>query len=273
LCAIPGTLPAFTTTKVAASVRLPRRHRLDGKSTLHRLENGQGKMSDMDLLWDIQAKIEGNTICPLGDAAAWPVASAIRHFREEFEWHVKEPASGHVKQLRPGLKGVFEAATSLEPVAFMPKVTIDGFEIEVPEGTTILNAARMIGGDIVPPAMCYYSTLKTSGGKLPHLPREGDQGLEKTRAPCPSSVASCQHHGDGRHGSGQHHVSRSAGTPAKAWWSSCSSTTRSIARSATRPANATCRTCPTSTAWPLTRYEFERRTFEKIDIGPYISCT
>jgi NADH-quinone oxidoreductase subunit F len=55
---------------------------------LFRLENGQGKMSDIDLLWDIQRKIEGNTICPLGDAAAWPVAAAIRHFRDEFEWHV-----------------------------------------------------------------------------------------------------------------------------------------------------------------------------------------
>ncbi len=55
---------------------------------LLRLENGQGKISDIDLLWDIQRKIEGNTICPLGDAAAWPVAAAIRHFRDEFEWHV-----------------------------------------------------------------------------------------------------------------------------------------------------------------------------------------
>lgn len=58
---------------------------------LLRLENGQGKMSDIDLLWDIQRKIEGNTICPLGDAAAWPVAAAIRHFRDEFEWHVSNP--------------------------------------------------------------------------------------------------------------------------------------------------------------------------------------
>ncbi len=55
---------------------------------LLRLEKGEGKMSDIDLLWDIQRKIEGNTICPLGDAAAWPVAAAIRHFRDEFEWHV-----------------------------------------------------------------------------------------------------------------------------------------------------------------------------------------
>lgn len=58
---------------------------------LLRLDRGQGKMEDIDLLWDIQRKIEGNTICPLGDAAAWPVAAAIRHFRDEFEWHVLNP--------------------------------------------------------------------------------------------------------------------------------------------------------------------------------------
>ena len=55
------------------------------------IESGKGKMSDIDLLWDIQRKIEGNTICPLGDAAAWPVAASIRHFRDEFEWHVNNP--------------------------------------------------------------------------------------------------------------------------------------------------------------------------------------
>ncbi len=58
---------------------------------LKNIEYGKGKMSDIDLLWDIQRKIEGNTICPLGDAAAWPVAAAIRHFRDEFEWHVNNP--------------------------------------------------------------------------------------------------------------------------------------------------------------------------------------
>lgn len=56
-----------------------------------RLEHGYGSMEDIDLLWDIQRKIEGNTICPLGDAAAWPVAAAIRHFRHEFEYHVRFP--------------------------------------------------------------------------------------------------------------------------------------------------------------------------------------
>lgn len=63
------------------------------EKVLWRLETGQGKLSDMDLLVDVAKKIEGNTICPLGDAAAWPVASAIRHFREEFEWHVHEPVA------------------------------------------------------------------------------------------------------------------------------------------------------------------------------------
>jgi NADH-quinone oxidoreductase subunit F len=55
---------------------------------IQKIELGKGEISDIDLLWDIQRKIEGNTICPLGDAAAWPVAAAIRHFRDEFEWHI-----------------------------------------------------------------------------------------------------------------------------------------------------------------------------------------
>ncbi len=64
---------------------------------LYRLEKGQGKISDIDLLWDIQRKIEGNTICPLGDAAAWPVAAAIRHFRDEFEWHITNAAEAQTR--------------------------------------------------------------------------------------------------------------------------------------------------------------------------------
>ncbi len=59
---------------------------------LHKILHGHGTLQDVDLLWDIQSKIEGKTICPLGDAAAWPVASAIRHFRHEFEEYVK---AGH----------------------------------------------------------------------------------------------------------------------------------------------------------------------------------
>jgi len=58
---------------------------------LHKIIDGHGTISDIDLLWDIQGKIEGKTICPLGEAAAWPVAAAIRHFRAEFEEYVKNP--------------------------------------------------------------------------------------------------------------------------------------------------------------------------------------
>lgn len=55
---------------------------------LFRIENGEGRMHDIDLLVNISKNIEGKTICPLGDAAAWPVASSVRHFREEFVEHV-----------------------------------------------------------------------------------------------------------------------------------------------------------------------------------------
>jgi NADH-quinone oxidoreductase subunit F len=58
---------------------------------LHKILDGHGTIKDIDLLWDLQKNIEGKTICPLGDAAAWPVASAIRHFRKDFEDYVNNP--------------------------------------------------------------------------------------------------------------------------------------------------------------------------------------
>ncbi|KAA9325342.1 NADH-quinone oxidoreductase subunit NuoF [Hymenobacter busanensis] len=68
------------------------------EKVLHRLEHGHGHMHDIDLLVSVAKQIEGNTICPLGEAAAWPVAAAVRHFRHEFEWHVT-----HAKQAaQPG---------------------------------------------------------------------------------------------------------------------------------------------------------------------------
>jgi len=61
------------------------------EKVLHRIEHGEGRPHDIDLLDDVAKKIEGKTICPLGDAAAWPVSSAIRHFRDDFEYHIKYP--------------------------------------------------------------------------------------------------------------------------------------------------------------------------------------
>jgi NADH-quinone oxidoreductase subunit F len=77
------------------------------EKVLHRIEYGHGKLSDIDLLVEVSKKIEGNTICPLGDAAAWPVASAIRHFREEFEWHIKEATLSQTRNF--GLLAAHEA--------------------------------------------------------------------------------------------------------------------------------------------------------------------
>lgn len=71
------------------------------------------------------------------------------------------------------------------------KVTIDGQAIEVEPGTTILQAARMIGGESVPPAMCYYSKLKGSGGKCRCCLVEVAKGSEADPRPMPKLVASC----------------------------------------------------------------------------------
>jgi NADH-quinone oxidoreductase subunit G len=72
------------------------------------------------------------------------------------------------------------------------KVTIDNITIEVPAGTTILNAARKIGGEVAPPAMCYYSKLKDSGGKCRTCLVEVSKGSEKDPRPMPKLVASCR---------------------------------------------------------------------------------
>jgi len=73
----------------------------------------------------------------------------------------------------------------------MVKITIDNVQVEVEEGTTILNAARKIGGEVVPPAMCYYSKLPGTGGKCRTCLVEVAAGSEKDPRPMPKLVASC----------------------------------------------------------------------------------
>ena len=72
------------------------------------------------------------------------------------------------------------------------KITIDGIPVEVAPGTTILNAARQIGGEIVPPAMCYYSSLEGSGGKCRTCLVKVSKGSERDPRPMPKLVASCR---------------------------------------------------------------------------------
>ena len=56
--------------------------------TLRRIENGEGRQEDLDLLLDVGGKIAGRTICALGDAAVMPVQGMLRHFRDEFQYHI-----------------------------------------------------------------------------------------------------------------------------------------------------------------------------------------
>jgi NADH-quinone oxidoreductase subunit G len=151
----------------------------------------------------------------------------------------------------------------------MPKVTIDGQTIEVAEGTTVLNAARQIGGDLVPPAMCYYSSLKGSGGKCRTCLVRVTKGSEKDPRPMPKLVASCQT----MVMDGMEVASKSDPSVVEA--------RAGVTEFLLINHPLDCPVCDQAGECHLqdlafehgkasTRYEFERRTFEKIDIGPYI---
>ena len=71
-------------------------------------------------------------------------------------------------------------------------VTIDNITIQVEPGTSILQAARLVGGEVAPPAMCFYEPLKDSGGKCRTCLVEVAQGSTKDPRPMPKLVASCR---------------------------------------------------------------------------------
>ena len=66
----------------------------EGTAWLHQIlmgiENGRGKMENIDLLLELAGNMEANTICALSDAAAWPIQGLIKHFRNEYEEHIKK---------------------------------------------------------------------------------------------------------------------------------------------------------------------------------------
>jgi NADH-quinone oxidoreductase subunit F len=55
---------------------------------IHRIEHGEGRAEDLDLLLNLSDQIQGRTICALGDAAAMPVRAFVKNYREEFEYHI-----------------------------------------------------------------------------------------------------------------------------------------------------------------------------------------
>ncbi len=151
----------------------------------------------------------------------------------------------------------------------MAKVTIDGVQTEVPDGTMILNAARQIGGELVPPAMCYYSKLKGSGGKCRTCLVKVAQGSAKDPRPMPKLVASCSTPvQDGM-------VVQNLSSP------EVLEARKGIVEFLLINHPLDCPVCDQAGECDLqnlgyehgamkTRYEFERRTFEKIDIGDKI---
>jgi NADH-quinone oxidoreductase subunit F len=78
------------------------------EKVLTRVDAGEASSADLDLLIDIANNIEGNTICALGEAAAWPTRFTITRFREEFETHVKPmielPVMNIVHSFRPTMQ-------------------------------------------------------------------------------------------------------------------------------------------------------------------------
>lgn len=150
------------------------------------------------------------------------------------------------------------------------KVTIDNISIDVPANTTILNAARMIGGDVTPPAMCYYSKLEGSGGKCRTCLVEVSKGSEKDPRPMPKLVASCRT--TIMDGMEVKNITSEKVVEAR----------KGIVEFLLLNHPLDCPVCDQAGECDLqnlsyehgneaTRYEFKRRTFEKEDIGPFIS--
>ncbi|RXF71643.1 2Fe-2S iron-sulfur cluster-binding protein [Arcticibacter tournemirensis] len=149
------------------------------------------------------------------------------------------------------------------------KVTIDGISIEVEPGTSILNAARQIGGDIVPPAMCYYSKLQGSGGKCRTCLVKVSKGSEKDPRPMPKLVASCRT--TVMEGMEVQNITSSEVLEAR----------KGVVEMLLINHPLDCPICDQAGECHLqdlayehgtesTRYEFERRTFDRIDIGDKI---
>ncbi len=151
----------------------------------------------------------------------------------------------------------------------MAKVTIDGHSIEVPDGTTILQAARLIGGDIVPPAMCFYTKLKTSGGYCRTCIVKVSKGSEKDPRPMPKPVASCRT--TVMDGMEVQNITSPELLEAR----------KGVVEFLLINHPLDCPICDQAGECHLqdlgyehglakTRYDFRRRTFNQIDIGPYI---
>lgn len=151
----------------------------------------------------------------------------------------------------------------------MFKVTIDNITVEVAPGTSILMAARKIGGDVTPPAMCFYSKLKGSGGKCRTCLVEVAAGSTADPRPMPKLVASCRT--NVMDGMVVKNITSEKVIEAR----------KGVVEFLLLNHPLDCPICDQAGECHLqdlsyehgregTRYEFQRRLFEREDIGPYI---
>ena len=149
------------------------------------------------------------------------------------------------------------------------KVTIDNITIDVEPGTSILQAARMVGGDVAPPAMCYYTKLKGSGGKCRTCLVEVSKGSAADPRPMPKLVASCRT--NVMDGMEVKNITSEKVIDAR----------KGVVEFLLINHPLDCPICDQAGECHLqdlgyehgseaTRYEFRRRTFERHDLGPYI---
>lgn len=149
------------------------------------------------------------------------------------------------------------------------KVIVDNISIEVPKGTTILQAARLIGGEVAPPAMCFYSKLEGSGGKCRTCLVEVSKGSEKDPRPMPKLVASCRT--EVMDGMEVKNITSNKVQDARA----------GVVEFLLLNHPLDCPICDQAGECHLqdlsydhgaasTRFEFQRRTFKKHDLGPFI---
>ena len=76
---------------------------------VHRIEHGQGRPEDLDLLRSLTKNIMGHTICALGDAASMPVKSFVKHFQDEFAYHIERKKCLVPPEIQRAGSGFFRA--------------------------------------------------------------------------------------------------------------------------------------------------------------------
>ena len=123
---------------------------------LDRVVKRKATFGDIDLLNDVTKQIEGHTICAFGEGSAWPVQGLLRHFRKEIESRCREEPL-----VKKRIDNPYLVDQHLLENKKMPKIIINGKEIEFEKGMTVLQACEL--ADVEIPRFCYHEKLSIAG--------------------------------------------------------------------------------------------------------------